>query len=120
MTKDIDFTDEETYRQMSVPFESVDELNVAAEAFQIELYELRKKYCVRELLFVMQSGVKRIDTDGKTYEDSPILCGYFGDLMRAEVLSAYALGNIQTRRQEMIAETIDRAGRTVKAASKRK
>lgn len=113
---DMEERGQQTYRELSVPFPSVDEANENVQAFHKELYELRKKYRFRELLYVIESAVIY---DSGTESDVRLL-GYFGDLNQQEALAAWAFGQASAERQERIAGIAAEAVRAIKNPSTRK
>jgi hypothetical protein len=93
------------FREMSEPFASKEEAREAADAFQEELGELRKKHKIRDVLYVC--AFSTIGDNGEEYDS--ILQGHMGNSLIQEQLAAYALGTIQAERQEMIGQLLSRA-----------
>lgn len=94
--------DPELYREISKPFPSAEAASEAIDAFYDELYELRRKHKIPDVLVVMQ--VNGMTRDGQ--EGTMILSGMIGGAMYEESLAAYALGEASARRQEKIAAII--------------
>ena len=113
---DIRWNNPDLYRELSAPFESIDEANKNFTEFQDQLYELRKKHRIADLLFVAQVPVKYDDGE----QGTPIVVGMFGDETKMEAITAYALGYAQSQRQERIARIMGESSRGVKNAQKRK
>lgn len=89
--------DGETYRRLCEPFPNVEAANAAAKAFMDELYELRVKHRIRDVLIAVEVTI--------TYEDGegcPIMYGYYGDTDNAEKVAAYTFGRLQGDRQERV------------------
>lgn len=95
--------DQKLYRELGVPFATVEEANDEFKQFQDELYVLRRRHRVRDLVFIAQLAV--IYEDGT--EGSPLVAGMYGDEMRAEGMAAFALGRFSAERQERVAQMID-------------
>jgi len=82
---------------MQVPFSSREEATKASTAFIEELAGLRKKHRIRDVTYILMFGYE--SEDG---ESDAILSGSIGDSSKAEVMLAYALGVVQTDRQNHI------------------
>lgn len=108
--------DNELYRELSVPFDNVDVANESLTKFCEELYELRAKYRIRELLFVMRFGCKREDGD----EADATVVNHFGASIQMEGIAAYAYGTLAARRQQYIQNEIEDATRAIKTPKSRK
>lgn len=93
--------DPKLYRQMQIPFSSREEATKAANDFQSELSELRKKYRIRDLCYVMMIGYE--DENG---ESDAILSGSFGDNSKAELLYAYALGQSSSEHKKHVEQLL--------------
>lgn len=106
----------DVYRELCKPFETLEEANKAFESFQEELYELRKKHRVRDLVFIAQIGVKYDDGD----EGSPIVLGMFGNEEKMEAMTAYALGRASAERQERVTRMTESGLKQAIKAPKRK
>ena len=78
------------YRELNVPTTRAD-LQVRADAFFKELEELRKKYRIPDVLFVMQAPF--ISDDG--VEGAGTTHGAFGDPLRTALLAAFIYGVYQ-------------------------
>jgi hypothetical protein len=89
--------DPKLYRQMQVPFASREEATKASTAFIEELAELRKKHRIRDITYIMMFGY-----DSDEGESDAILSGSIGDAGKAETMLAFALGQVQTQRQNHI------------------
>lgn len=106
--------DSDNYRNLSVPFASSDEANEAISAFQDELYALRNKYRIRDLLFVMQVPVLYRNEAGEIEgEGEPILVGHYGDELKSESIAGYAFGHMGAVRQKRTAEYVTRAAKSL-------
>jgi hypothetical protein len=108
--------DNELYRELSIPFESVDVANESLQKFCEELYELRKKYRIRELLFVMRVGCKRDDGE----EADATVVNHFGASIQMEGIAAYAYGTLAARRQQYVQDEIEEATRAIKPPKSRR
>jgi len=91
--------DSVTYRKMCEPFASVEEANAAAQAFGDELYELRVKHRMKDVLFAIESAIA-----GKDGESHPIIYGYFGDVSNAERIASYTLGRLAGGKSESVGQ----------------
>lgn len=78
------------YREMCVPFESVDAANEALGAFQKELRELRQKHRIRDVTFAMAVDIKSPEHQGGEFVAR--VTGHIGNSSIHLELSAYALG----------------------------
>jgi len=108
--------DEQVYRELSVPFGSVDEANASLEAFCEELYALRVKYRIRDLLYVMRVGCVR---DDGTEADATIV-NHCGARENMESIAAYAYGHLSASRQAAIQDEMEHACRGVKGQKSRR
>lgn len=104
------------YRELSVPFAGPEQADAALSAFYTELYELRVKHRVQDVLIVVQASVKYPDED----EGEVCSCVHFGKDDNAENLAAYALGYLGAQRQERTAKMLSRAGKSVRKHDNRK
>lgn len=108
--------DNELYRELSIPFENVEVANESLKKFCDELYDLRAKYRIRELLFVMRVGCKRDDGD----EADATVVNHFGASIQMEGIAAYAYGTLAARRQQYVQDEIEDATRAIKPQKSRK
>lgn len=97
------------YRELNVPFESKDKVTEAVNSFQDELYELRTKYRIPDLVYAMQ-----LSWMDEGVESQAIVNGSMGNEMNAELLAAFALGKIQSQRQARIGKVLAQAYQNVK------
>lgn len=109
------FHNEGLYRELSIPFETVEDANDNITQFCDALYELRKKHRIRDLLFVIRVGCKREDD-----ESDATIVNYFGNSLSMEGIAAYAYGQLSGERQEMIAEEIKHAAKAIRNQKRRK
>ena len=109
------FNAPDNYREISVPFENVEIANAAVQAFQTELYELRNKHRIQDLVFVAQVAVKYAEGEG-----SPTVVGMFGDENKMESLTGFAYGRASAMRQERISRVVEDACSAIRNTSKRK
>lgn len=108
------FRNEENYRDLSKPFDSVADANAAIDAFQTELYALRNKHRIRDLVFVLQVSVTYPEGEG-----SPTLAGMFGDTNKMEGLAGFAFGRASAERQERINKIVEDSCEAIRAPKKR-
>jgi hypothetical protein len=106
----------ETYRELCIPFNGPDAANENLIKFQKELYDLRCRYRICELLFIAQVPIKYPDGD----EGSPTLVGYYGDKDKAEGMAHFAAGRMSAERQERIAKVAEKASKSIRAGQVRK
>ena len=115
-TIDGKFDDQENYRKLTEPFATAAEAEEACTNFLEEAYELRNKYRIHDIVYVIQISVK--------YEDgtvgSPVVFGSFGDEEKVESLAGFAYGMAAGRRQERIAKIIETTSKSVKGRGSRK
>lgn len=102
--------DPKLYRELSVPFESAAAAEAAWEAFEAELYELRKKHRIRDLAYVAQIPVAFEGED----EGNCIIVGHYGDGMQKAPLFAYAAGCSQAEFEQMPARSRKQGEQSVK------
>ncbi len=94
------------YREMSKPFSSMQEANAALQAFMDELGELRKKHKLPDVYFCVRISYEK---DG---EELPAMThGGYGDSLEHESMLAFAIGQVQSDRQEMISDLMKRGMR---------
>lgn len=111
------FNDHENHRRCQEPFKTVDEAQAAIDGFQEELYAIRNKYRIADVVFIVQSSFKNADGE----ELAPILLGVFGASERLEPLCAYAMGKASAMRQETVSRIMESAAATaLKPAKSRK
>lgn len=108
--------DNELYRELSIPFESVDAANDNIQKFCDELYDLRAKYRIRELMFAIRIGCKRDDGE----EADATIVNHFGSSLQMESIAAFAYGTLSARRQQYVQDEIADACRAVKTPKTRK
>lgn len=84
------------FREMSVPYESVEQANESLSAFQAELAELRKKYKIPTLLCIFH--VTMLTDDGE--EGAAMTTCGMGDMALFESMAAWAFGQEAAARQE--------------------
>lgn len=89
--------DPKLYRELSVPFESEAAATTAWEAFEAELYELRKKHRIRDLAYVAAFPVAF--DDGEEAECTVV--GHYGDGLKKANMFAYAAGASQAEFEQM-------------------
>ena len=106
----------ELYRELSIPFESVDKANEKVKAFCEELYDLRVKYRIRDLLYVIRIGCVRDDGD----EADATIVNHYGASENMEGIAAYAYGQLSARRAEAVQDQMSQATRAVKGQASRK
>ena len=99
------FSDPENYRQLSQPFESLDAADKAVQSFFSEVSELRKKHKITNLYLIVGSSVT---TD--TGEPEFLTTRHFGDSLKRESMVAYAFGQEQSERQELIGKLLSGKG----------
>jgi hypothetical protein len=100
----MNMNDMNVYRKLQEPFATVAEANAAIEKFLEELYELRVKHRLKDVLIAVESSV--IYEDGA--EGSPIAYAFYGDQTNAEKVAAYVFGRISGDRQEAISRAVER------------
>jgi hypothetical protein len=94
------------YRELSEPFETMDEANSAVQEFFREVGELRKKYGLPNVYFIVSASSK----DAAGEEGQFIVNMMYGDESMAESLVAYSLGFEAAERQERIAGLLKKGG----------
>lgn len=108
-------SDAVNYRELTEPL-PIDQVNANMKAFADELYELRNKYRIADMLFVVRPSVK--------YDDGeigcPMMLNHFGDSVLTEGMAAFAFGRASTERQENIQRVIEDSVRGLKNARRRK
>jgi len=96
--------DQANYRAMSVPFADKSALDKALDSFWEGVAKLRKEHKLPDILMVIAAAYGGGDEDEGECEI--VTAGYLGNELRAETLSAYALGYYQSQRQDRIAELV--------------
>jgi hypothetical protein len=104
------------YRELSQPFESVEKVNEAVEAFMGELRALREKHKIQDVHIVIAGTCLGADVDeeGKREEFPWMLTAHHGDQLKAESMAAYAFGRAAADRQEFVGKQTSRAIRPAK------
>lgn len=110
------FQNEKLYRSLCEPFPSVDAANAAFTEFQADLYALREKHRICELLFVAQIPVAYVEGD----EGRQMVVGMFGDEHRMESMAGYAYGKSSSMRQARVARDVELACDAVRPAKNKK
>lgn len=104
------------YRELCEPFPSPNDAEQAVQAFAAELYDLRAKHRIRDLLIVVSATVKY-----PSEEEGEVSCViHFGDELKSENMAAYGLGFLQSQRQERTAKTLASAVNAVGKGRNRK
>jgi hypothetical protein len=98
-----------TYREMSLPFENMAEVDTAIEGFFGELYELRKKWRIKDALVIAEVGVKTDDGEGCAR-----LSIHVGNQLLEAELAAFALGQARERVAELVRESEVRGQKSVR------
>lgn len=89
--------DPKLFRELSEPFQSVDEVNEKLEGFRKEIGELRKKYKIPNLCVAALFSYTAGGEEAEAFWNAS-----FGDALKVEGMLAYALGETQAARQAMI------------------
>jgi len=108
--------DMQQYREVSIPHESFEVANERVVKFCDELYELRNKYKIRDLLFVMRFSAIREDG----MEAEATLTNHYGAAENMEGIAAYAYGELASRRQARIQDELDSSPSAIKKPKGRK
>ena len=82
------FNNAANYRKLCEPFPTVEAAKAAVTEFQRELYELRNKHHIKDLVYIYQITVMY----GPDEEDESIGVGCFGNAPAADSLAAYGYG----------------------------
>lgn len=82
---------------MSHPFKNTEELNQALEGFSNELYELRNKWNLSDVLVVIRDTI-----ESQTEESAFYLVSHIGDSSKSRKMAAYAYGKL--KKQDEAAE----------------
>jgi hypothetical protein len=93
------------YRELSEPFDSIEDANRACSEFFDKLAVLRKEYRIRDVYCVAQFAY--MSDDGREAEG--LTSVGFGDQFKHESMLAYSLGVVQTERQEYIGSLMSKA-----------
>lgn len=98
MTKKVH--DPKMYRECSEPFESTTEGEAAIDAFFEDLYALRAKHKIANVLCVLQDSFVTEDGDEAPFYVKQ-MCG---DSTRAEGMAAWVFGHEQAERKRAVAD----------------
>lgn len=98
--------DAKLYRAMSEPFPDVEAANAALGAFFEELYELRRKHRIADVLAVVQFSVVEDER-----ESARIIHLQIGDQLRAAAMAAFAFGACEAEHEALIGEIVAGAKR---------
>jgi len=90
--------DKDNYERCSVPFESAEEANAAMLEFWQQMYAMRNKYRVTEMLITFCVPVK---VEGKVVEMFGSLAA--GSELFTETLAAWALAKAESAREKRLA-----------------
>lgn len=97
------------YREMSAPFASADEANTALSAFYEDLYELRRKHRMTDVLCIVQVNVA---LEG---DEAPMMSRmHIGNSLNALPLSAYAYGAESSENEQRIAYMLAKGKKVAK------
>lgn len=80
------------------PFADVDAANAAVSGFMQDLYELRLKHHISDVLVTIRDSV----ISDEDIIGTVMLHSRFGNETTAEVMAAYTLGRVSEERQQMI------------------
>lgn len=92
-------TNPSLYRDLDKPFESPASANVAVQAFWDDVYALREKHRIPDILMVM-----RVPLD----EGDSFVMMTAGNQLYAESMAAFGFGQATADRQQMISRVLDR------------
>lgn len=104
--------DPDRYQMCSEPFADSDAADVAVRAFLDELEAARVKHRIADVSYVIQDSMKTDSGEAGIF----IITGHQGDSAKREAMLAYALGQCQKEREQLIAELL--AGRGYKKRSR--
>jgi hypothetical protein len=93
--------DPDRYLRCSEPFADTDEADKAVRAFLDEIEAARVHHRIADVTYVIQDSYRA--------EDSPamfIITGHQGDSLKREAMLAYALGQCQKEREELIGKLL--------------
>lgn len=108
MESELTFNDPAVYRKLCEP-RPIAEVEKSVEAFFRELYVLRVKHGIQDVLVGIQ-----VSTIGETGREGRVTTSiHLGDSVQAEPMSAWLYGYHQCRRQETIAHTVKTAGSAI-------
>jgi hypothetical protein len=93
------FNDEEAFEKASQPFGDRETANKAINGFLDEVYELRKKYGIANVLIGIKDSIKS--------EGCVMTCAQFGNSIEQEAMAAYMYGHAVSDRQRMISELLN-------------
>lgn len=96
------------YQVCSAPFADSDEADAAVRAFLDEVEAARVKHRIADVSYVIQDSMKTDSGEPGMF----IITGHQGDSLKREAMLAYALGQCQKEREQLIAELL--AGRGYK------
>lgn len=101
------FIDNEMYRTLSVPFESVEAAQAALIAFAEGMYELRIKHKIRNVYAVCDVTAK--DADGDEGDSTVVF--HYGDSLRRLPMTAYAFGIETAEHEQAMKDQMNRGKR---------
>ena len=107
--------DPDNYSKMREPFASPEAADEAIKGFYSELYELRNKYRIADVLTVVSLAIRYPDGPGEV-----ITSAHFGDELRAETMAAWSYGHEAAVRQERVAKMVSQACTAVEKPRRRK
>jgi kynureninase len=97
-------SDPANYRKLSEPFRDADAANKALDGFYSAIDAVRNEFHIPDVVTIIRANVV-----GDSGEYSAITISQLGDEWQHEIMLAYALGKIQTDRQERIGKLLHRA-----------
>lgn len=100
--------DPERYQVCSEAFADSDAADAAIRAFLDELEAARVKHRIADVSYIIQDSMKTDSGEPGMF----IITGHQGDSLKREAMLAYALGQCQKEREQLIAELL--AGRGYK------
>jgi hypothetical protein len=100
------WSDPALYRELSEPFASSAELEIAGNQFFEELRELRRKHGVPDVYVSLKAAYLADDGD----EVSSLMHAGFGNEAEWETMVAFTLGQVQSNRQERTAKLLRQTG----------
>lgn len=86
------------FQKASIPFETADDANHAAQEFWNEVYELRIKYKIANVSFIIEDQVAGSGVFLAT--------GHIGEASKEETMAAWHFGQASATRQEMVREMV--------------
>lgn len=90
------------YRKLCEPYESPAAAGEALEKFWDEVYELRAKYKIPDMLIVMSFAVQ--EDNGEETDRMGML--YAGDNLKKEAIAAFAHGRATSEREQIIGRAL--------------